>query len=115
MSSSYDAFDWALFGRTFTRIGLDSQVLGTGFDADGIFNEGSGTPTWAGVLAFVRIGLRGGPDPVLYLHPRFEGTLPNALLSLERRTYDTEAKGIVTLKPSAMGVLEKVGFVPPDI
>jgi hypothetical protein len=115
MSSSYDAFDRALFGRTFTRIGLDSQVLGTGFDADGIFNKGTGIPTWAGVLAFVRIGLRGGPDPVLYLHPRFEGTLPDALLSLERRTYDTEAKRIVTLRPSTTEILEKVGFVPPDV
>ena len=115
MSSSYDEFDQALFGRTFTRIDLDSQVLGTGFDADGIFNKGIGIPTWAGALAFVRIGLRGGPDPVLYLHPRFEGTLPDALLSLERRAYDTEAKRIVTLKPSATGILEGVGFVPPDV
>jgi len=115
MSSSYEAFDRALFGRTFTRIGLDSQVLGTGFDADGIFNKGTGIPTWAGVLAFVRIGLRGGPDPVLYLHPRFEGTLPDALLSLERRTYDTAAKRIVTLKPSVTGILEKVAFVPLDV
>ena len=61
------------------------------------------------------ITLRGGPDPVLYLHPRFEGALPDALLSLERRTYDTEAKRIVILKPSATGILEKMGFVPPDV
>jgi hypothetical protein len=115
MSSSYDAFDRALFGRTFTRLGQDYQVLETGFDADGMFNKGTGTPTWAGVLAFVRVGLRGGPDPVLYLHPRLEGTLPDALLSLERRTYDTEANRIVTLKPSATGILEEVGFVPPDV
>jgi hypothetical protein len=115
MSSSYDAFDRALFGQTFTRLGQDSQVLGTGFDAHGIFNKGTGTPTWAGVLAFVGISLRGGPDPVLYLHPRLEGALPDALLSLERRTYDTEAKRIVILKPSATGILEKMGFVPPDV
>jgi len=115
MSRSYDEFDEALFGRTFTRFGLDSQVLDTEFDADGIFNRGTGTPTWAGVLAYVRIGLRGGPDPVLYLHPPFEGELPNALLNLERRTYGAEAEGIALHKPSATGILEKVGFVPPDV
>jgi hypothetical protein len=115
MSSSYDEFDQALFGRTLTRLGLDSQVLDTGFDADGIFSKGTGTSTWAGVLAFVRIGLRGGPDPVLYLHPRFEGKLPDALLNLERRTYNTEAEGIAIHKPSATGILERVGFVPSDV
>ena len=115
ISSSYEAFDRALFGRTVTRIGLDRRVLDTGFDADGVFNKGAGTPTWAGVLAFVNVGLRGGPDPVLYLHPRFEGTLPDALLSLERRAYDTEAERIETHKPSATGILEKVGFVPLDV
>jgi hypothetical protein len=115
MSSSYDEFDQALFGRTFTRLGSNSQVLDTGFDADGKFNKGTGTPTWAGVLAFVRIGLRGGPDPVLYLHPRFEGKLPDALLNLERRTYNTGAEGIAIHKPLATGILGRVGFVPPDV
>ena len=50
MSSSYEGFDNALFG------------------VDGIFTKGTGPPTWAGVLAFGNVGLRGGPDPVLYLH-----------------------------------------------
>ena len=115
MSSSYGAFDRALFGRTFTRLGQDLQVVDTGFDADGLFNKGTGTPTWAGVLAFVRIGLRGGPDPVLYLHPRFEGTLPDALLSLEQRTYDTKTEGIETHKPLATRILDKIKFVPSDV
>jgi hypothetical protein len=115
ISSSYEAFDQALFGHTFTRIGLDGQVLDTDFDADGVFNKGVGTPTWAGVLAFVRIGLRGGLDPVLYLHPRFAGKLPDALLRLEWRTYDTEAERIEIHKPSATGILDKMGFVPPDV
>jgi hypothetical protein len=115
ISSSCEAFDRALFGRTFARMGWDGQVLDTGFDADGLLNKGTGTPTWAGVLAFVHVGLRGGPDPVLYLHPRFEGALPDALLSLERRTYDTEAEGIETHKPSATAILERVGFVPPEV
>jgi hypothetical protein len=115
ISSSYEAFDRALFGRTFARIGLDGQVLDTGFDSNGLFNKGTGTPTWAGILAFVNIGLRGGADPVLYVHPRFEGNLPDALLSLERRTYNTEAEDIETHRPSATGILGKVGFVPFDV
>lgn len=115
MSSSYEAFDRALFGQTFTRIGLDGRVLDTGFDADGIFNKGTGTPTWAAVLAFVNVGLRGGADPVLYLHPRFEGKLPDALLTLERRAYDAGAEGVEIQEPSATGILAGLGFVPPDV
>jgi hypothetical protein len=115
ISSSYEAFDRALFGRTFTRIGLDGRVSGTGFDADGVFNKGSGAPTWAGVLAFVNVGLRGGADPVLYLHPRSAAKLPDALLKLERRTYDAKAQAVTAHEPTATGILEAVGFVPPDV
>ena len=115
ISSSYEAFDRALFGRTFTRMGLDNRVLGTGFDADGLFSKGAGEPTFAGVLAFVNVGLRGGVDPVLYLHPRFVGRLPDALLTLERRAYDANAQGIVIREPSVTGVLEALNFVPPNV
>lgn len=115
ISSSYEAFDRALFGRTFTSTGLDGRVLETGFNADGVFSKGTGTPTWAGVLAFVRVGLRGGSDPVLYLHPRFQGRLPGALRTLELRTYDAETEGVVIREPSTSGILEKLGFVRPDV
>lgn len=115
ISSSYDAFDRALFGRTVSRIGLDRQVLSTEFDPSGIFNKGTGTPTWAGVLAFVSVGLRGGPDPVLYLHPRFEGKIPDALLSLEQRSYDCDANRVRTHMSSVTGLLDKIGFVPANI
>jgi hypothetical protein len=114
MSSSHEAFDRALFGRTVARIGLHGQVLKTWFDADGLFNKGTGAPTWAGVLAFVNVGLRGGADPVLYLHPRFKGRLPDALLTHERRTYDAGAEGI-TVDESSTEILEKVRFVPYDV
>jgi len=34
------------------------------------------------VLAFVNVYLGGGFDPVLYLHPRFRGDLPEMLTSI---------------------------------
>jgi hypothetical protein len=61
------------------------DVSGSEFHADGVFNKGEGDPTWAAVLAFVNVYLGGGVDPVLYLHPRFQGDLPETLTSIERR------------------------------
>jgi hypothetical protein len=65
---------------------------------------------------FLNVGFLGGPDPVLYLHPRFEGRLPEALQPLERRTYDAEVVGaIVTEEPSTTGVLGALRFVSRDV
>ena len=100
ISSSYEEFDLALFGRKVTTVGPNGRLLGTRFEADGAFCKGSGKPTWAAALAFLNVGFLGGPDPVLYLHPRFRRELPGALLALERRRYDAEAEAIVTDKPT---------------
>lgn len=91
IASSYEEFDLALFGRDVTTVGPSGRLLGTRFEADGVFAEGSGEPTWAAALAFLNVGFLGGPDPILYLHPRFRGRLPEVLLTLERRSYDAEA------------------------
>lgn len=76
-----EKFDIALFGRTVVT--MDSSELG--FDPSGAFGRGDGAPTLAGALAFANLGMRGGPDPILYVHPRFDGSLPSAMMSLERR------------------------------
>ena len=115
IASSYEEVDMALFGREVATVGPDGHLLGTRFEADGVFAGGSGQPTWAAALVFLNVGFLGGPDPVLYLHPRFEGRLPEGLEALERRTYDAEVGAIVTVEPSTPGVLGALRFVSRDV
>jgi hypothetical protein len=85
--------------------------LGSEFHADGVFNKEEGDPTWAAVLAFVNVYLGGGPDPDLYLHPRFQGDLPETLTSIARRSYDLGA-GSVNMMPSGRpGFMKGLSFV----
>ena len=105
----------ALFGREVATVGPDGHLLGTRFEADGVFDGGSGEPTWAAALMFLNVGFLGGPDPVLYLHPRFEGRLPEALQALERRIYDAQVGAIVTIEPSTTSVLGHLRFVSRDV
>jgi hypothetical protein len=115
IASSYEEVDTALFGREVATVDATGRLLGTRFEADGAFAGGSGEPTWAGALVFLNVGFTGGPDPVLYLHPRFGGRLPEALVALERRSYDARAGAIVIKEPSATGVLGALKFVSRDI
>lgn len=115
ISSSYEEFDQALFGRDVSTMDSRGRLLGTRFQADGIFATGSGEPTWAAALAFVNVGFLGGPDPVLYLHPRFKGRLPDTLLTLEKRTYDVEAGKPIVQGSSRIGALNEMGFVSQQI
>jgi hypothetical protein len=43
-------------------------------------------PTVAGALVFANLEMRGGPDPILYRHPRYQGPFPQALEGLRQRT-----------------------------
>jgi len=115
IASSYEEVDMALFGREVAKMGPDGRLLGTRFEADGAFAGGGGEPTWAGALVFLNVGFMGGPDPVLYLHPRFGGRLPGVLLTLEKRIYDARAGAIAVDKPSTTGVLGALKFVSRDI
>jgi len=112
ISSDFEDFDLALFGREVAAIDTETgRIVGTNFSADGVFNGGGGDPTWAAVLAFVNVYMGGGPDPVLYLHPRFRGELPETLMGIERRSYDPEV-GEVRVEPSrSPGFLSKLNFV----
>ena len=106
---SLEDFDRALFGHY--RIHLDES---TSFKVDGVLaREKEGEPTIAGVLAFTEVGpLRCG-EPVLYIHPRFSGDLPEALRQLEQRKLVAEGSGIEVLKPRRRGYLEALGFLDP--
>jgi len=48
-------------------------------------------------------------DPVLYLHPRFNGTLPERLLKIELRSMN--ASGIQTRPALAKNILGELNFV----
>lgn len=113
VSTRFEDFDIALFGRTFERIDQSLAVVERGLRTDGAF---AGTrqeaPVFAGALTFIRVGFRPFSDPVLYLHPRFEGTLPRSLLTLERRYLSPDRRAILIEPSRSPGFLDEIGFVP---
>jgi hypothetical protein len=112
ISSGFEDFDIALFGRGYDRYDEEHRLVGTGFAATGIFNEQRDkAPTFAGVLAFLTVGFNTCPAPVLYHHPRFSGVLPVALLQLEQRMYNEESNEIQNQPSKAHGVVERLNFV----
>lgn len=104
-------FDMALFGHSVAHMDQYGNQYARSFRADGLFAKGEGEPTISGVLAFTEVGFLRCSEPVLYLHPRFEGHLPDALLQLERRTLS--ADGVSVRQQQSRGFLEVLGFVDP--
>jgi hypothetical protein len=116
ISTTFEDFDYALYGREVGVLGTETatgvlDVSGSEFHADGVFNKGEGDPTWAAVLAFVGMYLGGGVDPVLYLHPRFQGDLPETLTSIERRSYDPVAGSVNIVPTGRPGFMKGLSFV----
>lgn len=112
MASSLRSFDCALYGRTVDVYNRRLQLTKTMFEQKGEFTaRRSSPPTYAAVLAFVCVGLTGGPAPVLYLHPRFVGHLPAAMLELEQRFFDGDANEIRSLPPQKTDLMERLKFV----
>jgi hypothetical protein len=93
-------FDMALIGHY--RPHLDKP---TSFKADGIFARKGQEPTIAGVLAFTEVGVSRCSKPVLYIHPRFSGELPDALRQLEQRRLVPDRSGLEVSKPYNRGFL----------
>lgn len=107
LGASVDDYDIALFGRTFERFDSNGRVVERGFDSTGMFAKPrDGQPTIAGVLAFTGMDVTTGRDPILYVHPRFTGTLPAALLQLEVRTL--EAHGPRSRPATMTGIFERL-------
>lgn len=87
LGAGLDDYEIALFGRSFERLNESRVVVERGFDRTGLFASASTKPsTLAGVLVYVGMDLTTGRDPVLFLHPRFRGKLPQAVLRLQVRT-----------------------------
>jgi len=106
---SLEDFDTALYGHY--RVHLDDS---TSFKADGAFTrEKEGEPIIAGVLAFTEVGHLRCSEPVLYVHPRFSGDLPEALRQLGQRKLVADRSGIEILEPRRRGYLEALGFLDP--
>jgi hypothetical protein len=104
-----DDFDVALFGRSVAHYDVDMKDTGRrSFNPSGIFGRGHGEPTFAGALAFADLGWTGGPDPILYEHPRFTGVLPSAVVRLRRRQLG--AAGILDIPATGEPVLAELGW-----
>lgn len=103
-------FDMALFGHY--RIHLDDSMS---FKADGVFaRKKEGESTIAGVLAFTELGIFRCSEPVLYVHPRFSGILPDALRHLEQRKLVSDRSGIQRLEARKRGFLKALEFPGSD-
>lgn len=68
----------------------------------------------AGVLAFLVVEIAGGRDPLLYVHPRFNGDLPGEILALEQHHFDWQSRSIVSIPPCTVGVMERIEWVRLD-
>ncbi len=102
ISSDFQDFDIALFGRTCGSYNEQRELIHIGFIPSGAFNnKAEGPPTYAGVLAFTEIGFLPCPAPVIYRHPRFPGQFPQSILQLEQRIYDAR-NGKIQVQPSTI-------------
>ena len=104
-------YDRALFGVTYEHVDHEGRTISTGFDPSGVFgNRRPEPPTYAGVLAFMEVGFPAVADPVLYLHPRFDGKLPESLRRLEQRTHK-EGVGVYVEPATLHDFVGALGFV----
>jgi hypothetical protein len=110
--SDFEDFDLALFGAGYDRYDEHRRLVETGFMPNGIFsNKSDKAPTFAGVLAFLTVGFNACVGPVLYRHPRFSETLPDALLQLEQRSYN-ESINRIQIEPSKIpDLIERLNLV----
>jgi hypothetical protein len=113
-TASREELDRALFGTSVTQRDQYGNEVGRYFQNDGLFASGEGEPTISGVLAFPEVGFLRCADPVLWVHPRFEGALPRALNGLETRYAPSapDANPTVIIRPAKKtNLLGNLGFV----
>jgi hypothetical protein len=80
-----ESFDDGLFGHEVVHVAEDHGISGYSFRRDGALAR-QRAAEYAGVLAFLGVNVFGAGDPILYVHPRYGGSFPGALLSLRRRS-----------------------------
>lgn len=112
----WEDFEFALFGRSVMVLDERRRNSETRFDPDGVFaTNRQEAPVVDGVLAYLDVGFRDFPEPVLFRHPRSERALPEPLLQLEQRILSPERDGILTLPSKRSGFLAPLGFVAGQI
>jgi hypothetical protein len=105
-------YDVALLGHSTMHLGLDHQVEGYSFTADGALAK-QRRAEYAGVLGFTRVGMFGADDPTFLHHPRYDGPMPDALLDLHLRFLADD--GIRDIAARRTGIIDAIGFpVPAD-
>jgi hypothetical protein len=110
-TSSREDLDQALFGVTVSQIDWHGNEVGRYFQADGLFAGGRGKPTISGVLAFPEVGFMRCADPILWVHPRFEGDFPSRLKDLEIRNMPDLGVEVGVHQAKRTEVLKNLGFV----
>ncbi len=101
-------FDQALFGQTVDHRGFDiAESVGTSFNPNGLLVTDKAIP-FAGVIAFLGMGMTGARDPIIYLNPYQRWSLPAALAAHERRVW---ISGIERRPAARPPVIEQVGFI----
>jgi hypothetical protein len=113
-TASRDDLDRALFGTSETQFDRYMNEVRRYRKSDGLFAGGAGEPTISGVLAFPEVGFLRCSDPILWVHPRFEGTFPRALQGLEIRrapNVPDEDEEVIVRPAKETNLLRNLGFV----
>lgn len=92
------------------HVGIDRGIAGYSFRPGGALAT-QRQAEYAGILAFPRVGMFGAADPIVYHHPRYEGSLPGELLDLRHRFL--EDGGIRDLAARRTRITDAIGFPVP--
>jgi hypothetical protein len=106
-----EQFDTALLGHSVMHLDLDHKPSHYSFRRDGALAK-QRTAEFGAVLAFQRVGVFGGPDPVLYRHPRCADPLPPELLVLRQRFLEEQA--IANIEATRTRIMDSIGFPAAD-
>lgn len=110
-----DAFVDALYGERTAVENPDGEMHHE-FAPGGEFALGGSTPpTYAGLLAFSLVGIDRIDQPVLFHHPRYSGSLPEALLSLEQHSFDPDTRRASKCEARSSDVLVGLNLVPDNV
>jgi len=110
-TASLGDFDRALYGHEIAHLDSGNEMI-IEFVRDGLFAKGVGDPTYAGVLAFPRMDRLPLADPILYMHPRFGGNLPDAILELGQRVLDSATSNVIEISPLKADIVENLCLFP---
>jgi hypothetical protein len=101
-------FDQALFGQSVQHLGLHRETVGFSFNSNGLLVSDADIP-FAGVMAFLDMGMTSAGDPLLYLNPHQEWSYPSAIAGHEQRTWTPS--GVAVRPATREPIIDGIGFV----